>query len=386
MSLFEQTIDRHNTQSVKWDSIKENYQEKDLLPMWIADMDFSVLPTVRSAFQEYIEQGIFGYNLTPDSLYQAIIDWQKRRHQFTISKEEILFNSGVVPSLALAVQAYTKKEDAVMIHDPVYPPFAQVIKDNERKLIYQPLLEEQNFSLDFTAMEKSIIAHQVKLFILCNPHNPGGRLWSKAELKQMGEICQKHGVLVVSDEIHQDIVYQADNFVTFQNAADDFADFSIVLTAATKTFNLAGIKNSMIFIKNSKLRTRFSAVQKRNGQADINTFGMIGTEVAYNTGEDWLDELLVYLKGNIDFASDFLTKKLPKVKFYKPAATYLMWLDFSAYGLSDEALAEKMIHQAKLVLNPGIAFGPHGTQHMRLNLACPRATVVEGLKRMAQVF
>ncbi|HLQ39844.1 MAG TPA: pyridoxal phosphate-dependent aminotransferase, partial [Tetragenococcus sp.] len=183
-----------------------------------------------------------------------------------------------------------------------------------------------------------------------------------------------------------DIVYQADNFVTFQNAADDFADFSIVLTAATKTFNLAGIKNSMIFIKNSKLRTRFSAVQKRNGQADINTFGMIGTEVAYNTGEDWLDELLVYLKGNIDFASDFLTKKLPKVKFYKPAATYLMWLDFSAYGLSDEALAEKMIHQAKLVLNPGIAFGPHGTQHMRLNLACPRATVVEGLKRMAQVF
>src|SRR5699024_996008 len=199
MSLFEQTIDRHNTQSVKWDSIKENYQEKDLLPMWIADMDFSVLPTVRSAFQEYIEQGIFGYNLTPDSLYQDIIDWQKRRHQFTISKEEILFNSGVIQSLALAVQAYSKKGDAIMIHDRIYPPSAQVIKDNERKLIYQPLLEEQNFSLDFTAMEKSIIAHQVKLFILCNPHNPGGRLWSKAELKQMGEICQKHGVLVVSD-------------------------------------------------------------------------------------------------------------------------------------------------------------------------------------------
>lgn len=386
MSLFEEIIDRRNTHCVKWDTLESAYHEKDLLPMWIADMDFLALPTVRDAFKDYIDKGVFGYATTPDSLYQAIINWQKRRHHFTVTKEEILFNSGVVPSIALAVQAYTKVGEAVMIHDPVYPPFAQVVEKNQRQLIRSFLIEADQFQIDFAAMEETIVKNQVKLFILCNPHNPGGRLWSREELQRIGQICQKHQVIVVSDEIHQDIVYQPGAFTTFQNAGSDFASFSIVLTAATKTFNLAGIKNSMIFIKDPDLRKTFSELQQRNQQAEINTFGMIGTEVAYNTGDGWLDELLHYLKGNIDYVGKFLQQELPKVKFYQPDATYLMWLDFSAYGLSDEALAEKMIHQAKVVLNPGSSFGPQGSQHMRINLACPKATVVEGMQRIAQAF
>lgn len=386
MSQFDQIVDRKKTQSVKWDTLEATYKQESLLPMWVADMDFKAPAAVQSAFQTYLNQGVFGYSIVPDSLYDAIISWQKRRHDFTIKKEDILFSSGVVPSIALNVQSYTQPGDTVLIHDPVYPPFAESVEENNRKLVRSKLFTDDKFKMNFAEMERLIQEEDVKLFILCNPHNPGGRVWSKDELQQVGNLCKKYNVIVVSDEIHQDIIYQPKTFTTFQNADPSFKDFSIVLTAATKTFNLAGIKNSMVFIKNPELKQTFEKIQKQNHQNDINTFGMIGTQAAYEGGEAWLNELLDYLKENIDITYNFFQKELPDVKVSKPEATYLMWLDFSAYHLTDKQLEEKLINEAKVVLNPGISYGEQGTQHMRINLACPHSTLKEGLQRIAAAF
>lgn len=387
MVEFDRVYDRRNTNCSKWDSIKETYGVDDLLPLWIADMDFKANQPVLEALKETAEQGILGYSPAPDSLYEAIQSWQKRHHEFSVSKEAILFNSGVVPSLSLAVQAYTKPGDAILIHDPVYPPFAKVVEQNNRKLIRSQLLTEQeHFVMDLEAMEKQIVDENVRLFILCNPHNPGGRVWSKSELEAFGKLCAKYDVLVISDEIHQDLIFAPHVFTTFTNVHSTFKDFSITLTAATKTFNLAGIKNSMIFIENPNLREKFVAAQEQNFQNEINIFGYVGTEAAYQNGDTWLEELLVYLKENIDTVSDFLQAELPSVKMMRPEGTYLIWLDFSAFDLSDAQLQNQLIHKGKVVLNPGISFGPNGTQHMRLNVACPRETLVEGLRRLKHSF
>ncbi|MEI5989575.1 hypothetical protein A5881_001067 [Enterococcus termitis] len=387
MVEFDTVYNRLNTNCIKWDSIEDTYGESDLLPLWIADMDFKANPPVLDALKKTVEQGLLGYSPAPDSLYEAIQEWQKRRHDFSVSKEAILFNSGVVPSLSIAIQAYTKPGDAVLIHDPVYPPFAKVVEQNNRKLVRSPLMIEQGrFIMDLEELEKQIIAEDVRLFILCNPHNPGGRVWTKSELKAFGKLCAKYDVLVISDEIHQDLIFAPHVFTTFTNVHPTFKDFSITLTAATKTFNLAGIKNSMIFIENSDLRKKFIEVQERNFQNEINIFGYVGTEAAYRNGDAWLEELLIYLKENIDTVSNFIKNELPKVKIMQPEGTYLMWLDFSAFDLTDAQLQNQLIHKGKVVLNAGITFGPQGTQHMRLNVACPKETLLEGLRRIKHSF
>lgn len=387
MTDFDEIHDRSNTNSVKWDSLKNTYQEEDLLPMWVADMDFLSPDFVREDLQAYLDSGVLGYAEAPESLYQAIIDWQKRQHQFTVKKEEILFSSGVVPSIALAVQAYTKTGDGILIHDPVYHPFAGTVLDNHRKLIRSRLIEKDgHFEMDFADMEQQIQTKEIKMFILCNPHNPGGRVWSKAELIQVGKLCQKYGVLIISDEIHQDLIFPPYQFTTFQNAFDPEGEMSITLTAATKTFNLAGIKNSMIFIKNKQLRDQFSSQQKENHMHQINTFGFVGTESAYRKGEDWLAELLRYLQKNITFVEDYLKENLPKVTAMHPEGTYLIWLDFSAYGLSDKELENLLVHKGKVVLNTGISFGPSGAGRMRLNIAAPLTTIQEGMERIKKAL
>lgn len=387
MVEFDTVYNRRNTNCSKWDSIKETYGEEDLLPLWIADMDFKANQPVLDALKKTAEQGILGYSPAPDSLYEAIQSWQKRRHDYSVNKEAILFNSGVVPSLSIAIQAYTEPGDAILIHDPVYPPFAKVVEQNNRKLVRSKLLLDQNhFVMDFETMEKKIVAENVRLFILCNPHNPGGRVWTKSELEAFGKLCAKYDVLVISDEIHQDLVFAPHVFTTFTNVHPTFKDFSITLTAATKTFNLAGIKNSMIFIENSDLRNKFVAAQEQNFQNEINIFGYVGTEVAYQNGDTWLEELLAYLKENIDTVSEFLKAELPQVKMMHPEGTYLIWLDFSALNLTDAQLQKQLIHKGKVVLNPGITFGPQGTQHMRLNVACPKETLLEGLRRIKLSF
>lgn len=387
MGNFDHVYNRKETNSVKWDAVQQMYKENDLLPLWVADMDFRVHQPILDAMSEYITEGILGYSIIPDSLYSAIQEWQKKKHQYIVEKEAILFNSGVVPSVALAIQAYTQPGDSVMIHDPVYHPFAKVIHANHREVVRSPLyVENEKFLIDFDEMEKLLKREEVKLFILCNPHNPGGRVWQKQELVRIGNLCKKYNVLVISDEIHQDLVFPPAVFTTFTNADPSFKDFSIILTAATKTFNLAGIKNSMIFIHDSVLRKQFKITQEMNQQGEINTLGLIGTEAAYNFGAEWLNELLSYLQGNIEEVEKFVNTHLPKVQMMKPEGTYLVWLDFSDYQLSDKQLENNLLRKGKVVMNTGISFGPSGSQHMRLNIACPRATLLEGLERIRLSF
>lgn len=387
MTDFDRQYSRLGTASVKWDSIRETYGKDDLIPLWVADMDFMAPRPVIKALQDYTEKGIFGYSVFPDSLYDAIIDWEQTRYDYPLKKEEILFSPGVVPSIGVAIQAYTAPGDTVLIHDPVYHPFANMVKANGRVVSASPLLEQNgHFEMDLADMEARIKAENIKLFILCNPHNPGGRVWLREELLAVGRLCQKYGVTVVADEIHQDLVFAPHRHVSFHTVAPDFGDFSIILTAATKTFNLAGIKNSMAYIKNAELRRTFHQVQEMTEQATISTFGLIGTEAAYRHGGPWLTELLAYLAENSRITHDFLTEKLPRVTMMLPEGTYLAWLDFSQLGLTDAQLQKRLVEEAGVVLNAGTIFGKQGNGHMRLNLACPKETLTAGLERIATVF
>lgn len=380
---FDTVYDRHKTNSVKWDSIEASYHETDLLPLWVADMDFPAPPAVQQAFKDYAAHGIYGYTIEPPALRKAVIEWQKRRHQYELAENEIMFFSGVLAGVATAVQALTEPGDAVLIHDPVYPPFADMVKRTHRKLIRSSLIEKNNrFEMDFADLEEKFNTYPVKALILCNPHNPGGRVWSRDELRTLGELCRRYQVLVLCDEIHQDLVFSGTKLTSFQTVDPSFAEFSLVFASATKTFNLAGIKNSLLFVKNPELKKKITAKQLENFQQEINTFGLIGTEAAFSAGEQWLDSLLPYLQENIDFVIQTLHDQLPQVTVMKPEGTYLMWLDFSAFGLSDSELFNTLIHEAKVVLNPGITYGASGKQRMRLNVACPRKTLAEGLTRL----
>lgn len=387
MTNFEQPIDRLGSNSVKWDAILKSYNEENLLPLWIADMDFKAPAGVLQAYQKLLEHGILGYADTPDTLYTAISNWEQEHFKLAVRKEEILFFSGVLAGITTAIQAFTKPNDVILIHDPVYPPFANIITTNRRQLVRSQLVEENgHFVMDLADMEEKFKQHQVKVMILCNPHNPGGRVWTKKELYQLGELCQKYQVLVLSDEIHQDLVFPPNKMTSFFNAGDDFSDFSLQFTSMTKTFNLAGIKNSVVFVKNEKLRSQLIRKQEENFQQEINTFGLVGIEAAYETGEEWLADLLPYIQSNITYTMNFFREQLPKVKIMEPEGTYLLWLDFSEYDLSDKELEERFVHKGKVVLNTGVSYGPSGKQHMRLNVACPRVVLEEGLNRIVRAL
>ncbi|MDT2744574.1 MalY/PatB family protein [Enterococcus asini] len=387
MQDFDHIYPRVDTDSVKWDSIKTTYGKDDLVPLWVADMDFMAPTPVIDALSDYTKRGLFGYSLVPDALYQAIFDWEKTHYSYSLEKEDILFSPGVVPSIGVAIQAYTQPGDSILIHDPVYHPFANMVKANERNLVTSPLgIEDGHFIMDLTDMEAKIKNNQVKMLILCNPHNPGGRVWTKAELIACGLLCQQYGVLVVSDEIHQDLVFAPHQHHSFHTLAPDFADFSIILTAATKTFNLAAVKLSMVYIKNKELRAAFQKVQSTTEQNTINTFGYVATQAAYEKGEPWRQDLLAYLAENSRYTEAFFKEHLPQVKVMAPEGTYLMWLDFRAYDLSPKDLEDKLVQEAGVVLNNGAIFGNGGRGFMRLNLACPRETLAEGLERIRKVF
>lgn len=387
MTNFEQPIDRLGSNSVKWDAILKSYNEENLLPLWIADMDFKAPAGVLQAYQKLLEHGILGYADTPDTLYTAISNWEQEHFKLAVRKEEILFFSGVLAGITTAIQAFTKPNDVILIHDPVYPPFANIITTNRRQLVRSQLVEENgHFVMDLADMEEKFKQHQVKVMILCNPHNPGGRVWTKKELYQLGELCQKYQVLVLSDEIHQDLVFPPNKMTSFFNAGEGFSNFSLQFTSMTKTFNLAGIKNSVVFVKNEKLRSQLIRKQEENFQQEINTFGLVGMEAAYETGEEWLAELLPYIQSNITYTMNFFREQLPKVRIMEPEGTYLLWLDFSEYDLSDKELEERFVHKGKVVLNTGVSYGPSGKQHMRLNVACPRVVLEEGLNRIVRAL
>lgn len=384
---FDEIIDRQEHNSIKWGYSKQLFGDEDILPMWVADMDFANPPMVLDKLKTIVDQRILGYTFPPDSLYTAIIDWQKERHNLQLTAQDILFSPGVVPSIALLIQAFTEEQDAVMIHDPVYNPFENMVTLNNRKMIRSPLvIADGQFKMDFKDIEQQFKQKKVKFVVLSNPQNPGGRVWTKQELTQLADLCQKYHVLLCSDEIHGDLVYQPEDFVSVATINESYKDFVITLTAATKTFNLAGIKNSMIFVQNETLRNTLIQTQAKTEQNAINTFGYAGTEAAFTSGGPWLDELMAYLKINLDTICAFFDAELPEVFYMKPQGTYLFWFDCSTLAMPDEQLTHHFAHVGKIGLNAGSAYGLGGNQFMRLNFAAPHATVVEGLKRIKYAF
>ena len=367
----------------KW---KESEQDPELLPAWIADMDFESLPAVRQAIRDYADQLVYGYTYPSEELYQAVQNWEKSEHGYVFEKEAIVFMEGVVPSISTAIQAFTKEGEAVLINTPVYPPFARSVRLNQRKLVTNSLVEVDGlFQIDFEQLEKDFEEHQVKLYILCNPHNPGGRVWEREVLEKIGRLCQKHGVLLVSDEIHQDLVLFGHQHVSFNTVDPSFKDFTLVLSSATKTFNIAGTKNSYAIIENDALRKSFQARQLRNNQHEISALGFIATEVAYQKGKAWLEDLKEVLEENINYTVEVLREQTD-IGVMKPQGTYLLWLDFSAYGLSEEELHARLHDQAKVILNKGTDFGVEGKQHARLNVAAPKTLVQEIVDRIVTNF
>ncbi|KXT75931.1 MalY/PatB family protein [Streptococcus sp. DD12] len=374
--------DRIRTNSYKW---QESQKDAEVLPLWVADMDFEVYPEFNAALDELRSYQVYGYPVARESLYQAVIDWEKEQHGYEVTKEAIVFISGVVPAIGVAIQAFSKPGEAILINTPVYPPFARTVTLNQRQLVTNSLVERQgHFEIDFDQLEKDLVEQAVKVYVLCSPHNPGGRVWSEEELRRIGDLCRKHGVILVSDEIHQDLALFGHKHHSFNTLSSDFKDFTIVLSSATKTFNLAGIKNSFALIENPDLRARFQKQVLANNQHEISTLGLLGTENAFREGLPWLLEFKELVEKHVDLVSDRL--KDTKIAVMKPEGTYLVWLDFSAYGLDHQDLLEKVRYEAKLVLNDGATFGKEGRQHLRLNVATPTRILDEALNRLVRVF
>ena len=372
---------RFGQHTYKW---KEAETDREVLPAWIADMDFVVLPEIQQAVHDYAEQLVYGYTYASDELIEAVQNWERSQHGYDFKKDALVFIEGVVPAISVAIQAFTKEGEAVLINTPVYPPFARTVKLNNRKLITNSLVEKEGiFEIDFDQLEKDFVEENVKLYVLCNPHNPGGRVWEKEVLEKIGQLCQKHGVLLVSDEIHQDLALFGHKHHSFNTVNPDFKDFSIILSSATKTFNIAGTKNSYAIIENPKLRVAFQKRQLANNQHEISGLGYLATEAAYRYGKDWLEELKEVLENHINFVVDVFEKET-KIKVMKPQGTYLIWLDFSDYNISDEELRKLLRDEAKVILNRGLDFGEEGTLHARLNVAMPKTLLEQVCQRIVK--
>ena len=374
---------RFGHHTYKW---KEAETDRQVLPAWIADMDFEVLPEIRQTVHDYAEQLVYGYTYASDGLIEAVQNWEEKQHGYRFDKDALVFIEGVVPAISTAIQAFTKEGQAVLINTPVYPPFARSIKLNSRRLITNSLVEKDGlFEIDFDQLERDFVEEDVKLYVLCNPHNPGGRVWEKEVLEKIGQLCQKHGVLLVSDEIHQDLALFGNKHQSFNTVNEDFKEFSLILSSATKTFNIAGTKNSYAIIENPKLRVAFQKRQLANNQHEISGLGYLATEAAYRFGEDWLTELKELIEKHIDYVVDVFGRET-KIKVMKPQGTYLIWLDFSAYDISDEELRKLLRDEAKVILNRGLDFGEEGALHARLNVAMPTSVLEEVCQRIIATF
>ena len=374
---------RFGHHTYKW---KEAETDRQVLPAWIADMDFEVLPEIRQTVHDYAEQLVYGYTYASDGLIEAVQDWEEKHHGYDFDKDALVFIEGVVPAISTAIQAFTKEGEAVLINTPVYPPFARSIKLNNRRLITNSLVEKDGlFEIDFVQLEKDFVEEDVKLYVLCNPHNPGGRVWEKEVLEKIGQLCQKHGVLLVSDEIHQDLALFGHKHQSFNTVNEDFKELSLILSSATKTFNIAGTKNSYAIIENPKLRLAFQKRQLANNHHEISGLGYLATEAAYRYGKDWLEELKQVFEDHINYVVDLFGKET-KIKVMKPQGTYLIWLDFSAYDLTDERLQELLRNEAKVILNPGLDYGEEGSLHARLNVAMPTSVLEEVCQRIIITF
>ena len=380
---FDKVVDRKNTSCLKYDFAVKRGMPADILPLWVADMDFKTSSYIQDAVAAQAEHGIYGYTESGDSYFEAVQSWFFTHYDWKVEEKWLVKTPGVVFALAMAVQAFTQENDAVMIQQPVYYPFSGVIKDNGRRIIDNTLVQDEagSYHMDLADFEEKIIREKVKLFFLCNPHNPVGRAWTREELEKIGDICYKHHVLIVSDEIHADFVYNRKHQVLV-NLKKEYEEITITCTAPSKTFNIAGLQVSNIFIPDNQLRHRFKRQIAASGYSQLNAAGIAACEAAYRYGEEWYSGVKAYIRENISFTKKFLEERISKVKMLEPEGTYLVWVDFRALGLSKRELEDLIIHKAGLWLDSGAIFGAAGEGFQRINVACPRVTLQTALEKI----
>ncbi|MGD9158326.1 MAG: MalY/PatB family protein [Desulfobacteraceae bacterium] len=382
---FDKTISREMSGSVKWD-LRESRGGKDIIPMWVADMDFQAPSEIIKAIVKRAEHGIFGYTYPSDAYKESVVNWMKNRHSWEIEKDWITITPGVVPALSIALNAYTKPGDNIVIQPPVYHPFKKVIESNDRVVVENNLIRrERYYSMDFENLEH-ILKEGVSMLVLCSPHNPVGRVWSTEELQKLVDLCSRYETLIVSDEIHSDLIMPGYRHNVMSEIYPENSKGIITFTAASKTFNLAGLSCSNIIIKDSELREAFQKTIQRFSITMPNIFGLITTEAAYNYCEDWLDELCVYIHANYNCLKSFIERRVPKIIVTKLEGTYLAWLDFTGFGLPDEAIDEILFKKARVWLDNGPQFGTGGEGFQRINLACPRGILEQALNRLEMAF
>ena len=378
---FDEVVCRKHTDALKLEALAPRWGRTDLLPMWVADMDFKTPPFIVEVMKKRMECEVFGYTVKPESWYEAIISWQKRRHKWTITKEMISFVPGVVPALAMAVQAFTQRGEKVMIQQPVYNPFAQVIRNNHRELVNCPLeLKDGQYYINFKLFEKKIKG--CKLFLFCHPHNPGGRVWTREELEKVATICAQNNVIIVADEIHADLTLLPYEHIPFASVSEEAKQNSVVFASPSKAFNMAGLATSYAVIANPTLRRRFESYVEGNELAAGNVFAFNTIVAAYNKGEEWLQQMLTYVQGNIDEVVSYIKENIPQLKVIIPQASYLVFIDFSALQLNQKDIVALCTNRAHLALNDGSIYGEEGNGYMRINLACPRSVVRQALAQL----
>ncbi len=382
---FDEVIDRSGTNAYKLDLREKIFGDSDVLPLWVADMDFRVPNEVLNAITTRVNHPIFGYSIRNQSFEKSVVGWLNRWHNWRVEPSSIIFAPGVVPSLVVSILAFSEPGDEVVIQTPVYPPFYSVVNDNNRVLVENKLVNSNGYySIDFDALERQLASSKCKLFILCNPHNPVGRVWTKEELLRIGMLCLKHNVIIVSDDIHADLTLFGHKHTPIASLSSDLAQITISCFAPSKTFNIAGLSSSIIQSNNAhlvnELRKKINGLQIHMG----NLFGNIALEAAYNHGEVWLSQLITYLEGNINYVIDFLNLHFPELKVFKPEATYLLWINFSAWNLSQSDLKKFLITKAKIGLNDGLSFGEDGRGFMRMNIASPRSILEKAMTQLLE--
>lgn len=374
---FDKTIDRRATNSYKWDSAPEG-----VLPMWVADMDFRTAPAIIDALQKRVAHGIFGYTRVPDAYYDAVTSWFSRRHGWKIDREWIIYTSGVVPAVSAVIKALTVPGDKVIVQTPVYNCFFSSIRNNGCEIVSNPLRRAADtYEMDFDALERCAADPRAKVMLLCNPHNPAGRVWTPDELTRLGNICLRNGVTVVADEIHCELVYQGFKYTPFASLSDAFLHRSVTCVSPSKAFNIAGLQIANIVAFDNDLRSRIDKAININEVCDVNPFGVAATIAAYNEGEEWLNQLVDYLHGNYEAMAEFCRRELPEFPITRLEGTYLVWMDCSSLGMSSDALEHALLDDARLWLNAGTMYGAEGEGYMRWNIACPRSVMLDGLNR-----
>jgi cystathionine beta-lyase len=383
---FDEIVSREGTNSLKYDARERFFGDSDVLPLWVADMDFKTPDFIVDALKRRMEHEIYGYSFRPESYYHTIIGWMKRRHNWDIQKEWISFSPCVVAGLTFAIETFSKPNDEVIVQPPVYFPFFDSVKGTKRKMIENPLkIENGRYTFDFEDL-KSKISEKTKLLLLCNPQNPGGMVWTKDELEKLSSFCLDNKIMVISDEIHSDLVYKGHKHIPLASISEDVAKNCVVLMAPSKTFNVAGFSSSLVIIPD---KTNFVRFERAIGVGHLhmgNIFGSIALEAAYTNGDEWLEQMLDYLWENYLVLENFFKTNLPKVKVMKPEATYLIWLDFSEYGMKNDELMKFTIENAKVGLNDGGRFGTGGDGWLRINIGCPRSTLIKALERLQKAF